>query len=125
MRGTRRQDGVDVVPCNPYPEAAIPAPLLSDPHVTSNMVFVKRWTLTNDGQVMVFRMSNRTLQVCFLAERVEVLLASESRVVSYVGADGRRTTLPLPAVTSHSEEISRRVIQTKEILSRLITNREI
>ncbi|EKF28498.1 protein kinase, putative,polo-like protein kinase, putative [Trypanosoma cruzi marinkellei] len=113
-------EGVEVVRCSPYMD---PTPvLLSEPHMIEDIVYVKRWLLT--PHAMIFRLSNKTIQVCF-HDKAEVILSSESRVVTYTDASGHRITVPLYSATSHSNEIASRLRYTKDILCELIQNREL
>ncbi|KEG13852.1 protein kinase [Trypanosoma grayi] len=114
------REGVDVVRCSPYISQA--PVLLSEPHMIEDIVYVKRWLLT--PQAMIFRLSNKTIQVCF-HDKAEVILSSESRIVTYTDANGRRVTMALSAVTSRSSEIAARLRYTKDILCELIQNREL
>lgn len=115
-----KKDGVEVVSCTPYTATA--PTLLTEPHMVSDMVYVKRWLIT--PQAMIFRLSNRTIQVCFF-DNVEVILSSESKIVSFTEASGRRRTIPLSAVAAQSEEIASRLKYTKDILHKLINNKEL
>ena len=115
-----KKDGVEVVSCTPYTATA--PTLLTEPHMVSDMVYVKRWLIT--PQAMIFRLSNRTIQVCFF-DNVEVILSSESKIVSFTEATGRRRTIPLSAVAAQSEEIASRLKYTKDILHKLINNKEL
>lgn len=115
-----KKDGVEVVTCSPF--ASAKAPLVTEPHMTSDMVYVKRWLLTS--RAMIFRLSNKTIQVCFL-DGAEVILSSETKVVTYTDAKGKRLTIPLSRAPSQSQEIADRLKYTKDILSELINNKEL
>ena len=91
--------------------------------MTSDMVYVKRWMIT--PQAMVFRLSNRVIQVCFFEDKSEVILASESRIVTFSDRNGNRRTMPLTAVNAEGGELAQKLMLTKDILSRLIANRDI
>nr|CCC49304.1 polo-like protein kinase, fragment [Trypanosoma vivax Y486] len=119
-RGRSSQAGVDVVRCSPYVSRA-PA-LLSDPHMIEDIVYVKRWLITPEA--IIFRLSNRTIQVCF-HDKAEVILSSESRVVTYTNGAGERVTMALSSVASRSREIASRLQYTKDILCELIQKRDI
>ncbi|RNF19555.1 putative protein kinase, putative,polo-like protein kinase [Trypanosoma conorhini] len=119
-RGRNGREGVEVVRCSPYADQE--PVLLSKPNMIENIVYVKRWLLT--PHAMIFRLSNRTIQVCF-HDKAEIILTSESRVVTYTDASGHRVTLPLSSAASRSDEISTRLLYTKEILCELIQNREL
>jgi polo-like kinase 1 len=96
--------------------------LLSEPHMVSDMIYVKRWI--QNPEAMILRLSNKVIQVAF-NDRAEVLLSSESRVVTYTDPHGRRRTMLLSAVARESEEIAQRLRYTRDTLSRLISNREL
>ena len=49
------------------------------------MPFLKKWVRTRHA--ILFRLSNRTVQVLFF-DRSEVLLSSEARMVTYVNKQG-------------------------------------
>lgn len=96
--------------------------LLSEPNMVSDMVYVKRWIV--NPEAMIFRLSNKTIQVAF-KDRTEVILSSESKVVTYTDASGRRRTMLLSSVASQSEEVAGRLKYTRDILCKLINNREL
>jgi polo-like kinase 1 len=119
-RSRGRRDGVEVVACSPF--TAPTSALLTDPHMTSDMIYVKRWMITQ--QAVIFRLSNKTIQVCFF-DKTEVILMSEQRTVAFTDPSGRRRTMPLSAVSSQSEDVAQRLKYTKDILCKLISNKEI
>ena len=55
-------------------------------------VYVKKWMRTKHA--IMFRLSNKIVQVNF-QDHTEILLNSESRLVTYVNKKGERSTLPL------------------------------
>lgn len=106
---------VQVVTCSSF---APPAPARStDPHAFSDFVYVKRW-LRVDG-ALVFRLSNKTVQVCF-EDGADIILSSEWRVVTYTDPSGHRRTLPLSAVANEWEEAAERLRSTKNVLYKVI-----
>jgi polo-like kinase 1 len=115
-----RSSGVEVVHCSPY-AAAAPV-LLSEPHMVSDMIYAKRWLIT--PQAMIFRLSNKSIQVCF-RDNAEVILSSESKAFTYTDAQGKRRTMLLSSAASQSDEIATRLKYTKDILCKLISNREL
>ena len=119
-KGKGKKEGVEVVTCSPF--TCSKTPLVTEPNMTSDMVYVKRWLLT--PRAMIFRLSNKTIQVCFL-DRAEVILSSETKVVTYTDANGKRLTIPLSRAPSQSQEIADRLKYTKDILSELINNKEL
>ena len=54
--------------------------------------YVKKWMRTRHA--IMFRLSNKIVQVCF-QDKTEIILSSESRVVTYVNKKGERMTYPL------------------------------
>ena len=56
------------------------------------IVYVKKWMRTKHA--IIFRLSNKIVQVSF-QDHTEILLNSESRLVTYVNKKGERQTLPL------------------------------
>ena len=52
------------------------------------MIYLKKWVRTRHA--ILFRLSNRTVQVVFF-DRSEVLLSSEARVITYVNKQGERS----------------------------------
>jgi len=83
-----------------------------------NMVFLKKWVRTRHA--ILFRLSNRTVQVVFF-DKSEVLLSSEAKIVTYVNKVGERTEHTLGEVLSTGRaDIAKRLKYTKDILYRLI-----
>lgn len=106
---------VQVVTCSSF---VPPAPARStDPHTFNDFVYVKRW-LRVDG-ALVFRLSNKTVQVCF-EDGADIILSSEWRVVTYTDPSGHRRTLPLSSVAQEWEEAAERLRSTKNVLYKVI-----
>ncbi|KPI83960.1 putative protein kinase putative polo-like protein kinase [Leptomonas seymouri] len=106
---------VQVVTCSSF---VPPTPVRStDPHTFNDFVYVKRW-LRVDG-ALVFRLSNKTVQVCF-EDGAEIILSSEWRVVTYTDPSGHRRTLPLSSVANEWEEAAERLRSTKNVLYKVI-----
>jgi polo-like kinase 1 len=121
LKAKGKKDGVEVVRCCPFKGTGTPV-LLTEPHMVNDMIYVKRWMQTQ--QAMIFRLSNKTIQVCFF-DKTEVILMSEQKSVAYTDARGHRLTMPLSAVSSQSEEVSSRLKYTKDILCKLISTKDI
>ncbi len=69
---------------------------------------------------IMFRLSNKIVQVNFL-DHTEIILSSESRVVTYVNKKRERMTYPLTtAMESSNQEMSKRLKYTKDILTHLL-----
>lgn len=87
----------------------------------TNMIYVKKWMRTKHA--IMFRLSNKIVQVCF-QDQTEIILSSESRVVTYVNKKGERLTFPLSnALESNNSEMTKRLKYTKDILTHMLTLR--
>jgi polo-like kinase 1 len=81
-------------------------------------VYVKKWMRTKHA--ILFRLSNKIVQVCF-QDHTEIILSSESRVVTYVNKKGERLTYPLNnALESNNNEMTKRLKYTKDILTHML-----
>jgi len=71
---------------------------------------------------IMFRLSNKIVQVCF-QDHTEIILSSESRIVTYVNKKkGERSTYPLSsALESNNYEMTKRLKYTKDILTHMLT----
>ncbi|KAK7198714.1 polo-like protein kinase [Novymonas esmeraldas] len=108
-------DRVQVVTCSHFQPPT--PPRSTDPHVSTDFVFVKRWLRV--AGALVFRLSNKTVQVCF-DDGAEMILSSEWSVATYTEPSGRRRTLPLTSVATEWKEAAERLHSTKAVLSQLI-----
>ena len=80
--------------------------------------YVKKWMRTRHA--IMFRLSNKIVQVCF-QDKTEIILSSESRVVTYANKRGDRTTYPLSTALEMSNyEITKRLKYTKDILTHML-----
>ena len=85
----------------------------------NNYVYVKKWMRTKHA--IMFRLSNRIVQVCF-QDHTEIILSSESRIVTYVNKKAERLTYPLgSALESNNTEMTKRLKYTKDILTHMLT----
>jgi polo-like kinase 1 len=85
---------------------------------TLNFVYVKKWMRTKHA--IMFRLSNKIVQVCF-QDHTEIILSSESRVVTYVNKKMERLTYPLSnALESNNSEMTKRLKYTKDILTHML-----
>lgn len=85
----------------------------------NNYVYVKKWMRTRHA--IMFRLSNRIVQVCF-QDHTEIILSSESRIVTYVNKKAERLTYPLgSALESNNTEMTKRLKYTKDILTHMLT----
>lgn len=85
----------------------------------TNFIYVKKWMRTRHA--IMFRLSNKIVQVCF-QDHTEIILSSESRVVTYANKKGERSTYPLSsALESNNFEMTKRLKYTKDILTHMLT----
>ena len=81
--------------------------------------YVKKWMRTRHA--IMFRLSNKIVQVCF-QDKTEIILSSESRVVTYCNKKGERQTYPLSTALEMSNyEMTKRLKYTKDILTHMLT----
>ena len=81
-------------------------------------IYVKKWLKTKHA--IMFRLSNKIVQVNF-QDGTEIILSSESKVVTYVNKKGERQSYPLSsALESTNAEMAKRLKYTKEILTRML-----
>ena len=84
-------------------------------------VYVKKWMKTKHA--ILFRLSNKIVQVCFL-DQTEIILSSETKIVTYMDKKGVRTTYPLnTALESDNYEMTKRLKYTKQILMHMLTSK--
>lgn len=84
-----------------------------------NFTYVKKWMRTKHA--IMFRLSNKIVQVCF-QDHTEIILSSESRVVTYCNKKGDRSSYPLSsALESNNYEMTKRLKYTKDILTHMLT----
>lgn len=68
----------------------------------------------------MFRLSNKVVQVNF-QDHTEIMLSSETKVVTYVNKRGERSTYPLnSAMESANVEMVKRLKYTKDILTHML-----
>ena len=73
---------------------------------------------------ILFRLSNKIVQVCFL-DQTEIILSSETKIVTYINKKGERLTYPLSdALDSNNSEMTKRLKYTKDILTHMLTARQ-
>lgn len=69
---------------------------------------------------IMFRLSNKVVQVNF-QDHTEIMLSSETKVVTYVNKRGERSTYPLnSAMESANVEMVKRLKYTKDILTHML-----
>ena len=80
--------------------------------------YVKKWMRTRHA--IMFRLSNKIVQVCF-QDHTEIILSSESRIVTYVNKRGERSTYPLSSALENSNyEMTKRLKYTIDILTHML-----
>ena len=71
---------------------------------------------------VMFRLSNKIVQVNF-QDHTEIILSSETKMVTYVNKKGVRNTYRLSqAIDSGDLEMQKRLKYTKDILTQMLTN---
>uniref|UniRef100_A0A7S2PIT0 Serine/threonine-protein kinase PLK n=1 Tax=Leptocylindrus danicus TaxID=163516 RepID=A0A7S2PIT0_9STRA len=106
--------------------------------VEEDPVYVKKWVRTRHA--ILFRLSDRTVQVVFF-DHTEVILSAGARLVTYVDKMNNRTTFPLNSIATSTStatdgnmadfdfdqnsnfqaEIAKRLRYAKDIMHQLIT----
>ena len=81
-------------------------------------MYVKKWMRTRHA--IMFRLSNKVVQVNF-QDHTEIMLSSETKVVTYVNKKGERSTYPLSSAMENSNlEMVKRLKYTKDILTHML-----
>lgn len=85
------------------------------------MIYLKKWMKTRHASLL--RLSNKIVQVAF-SDKTEIILSSESRLVTYVNKKGERTKYPISsALDSDNSEMAKRLKYTKEILTHMLNSK--
>ena len=85
------------------------------------MIYLKKWMKTRHASLL--RLSNKIVQVAF-TDKTEIILSSESKMVTYVNKKGERQKYPIAnALENDNTEMSKRLKYTKEILTHMLNNR--
>ena len=85
------------------------------------MVYLKKWMKTRHASLL--RLSNKIVQVAF-SDKTEIILSSESKLVTYVNKKGERTKYPIAnALDSDNSEMAKRLKYTKEILTHMLNSK--
>ena len=72
---------------------------------------------------ILFRLSNKIVQVSFL-DQTEIILSSETKVVTYMDKKGQLSSYPLnTALDSSNNEMTKRLKYTKQILMHMLTSK--
>ena len=102
----------------PTPNTKIPDEVKNRPKRIKDVVYVKKWMRTRHA--IMFRLSNKVVQVNF-QDHTEIMLSSETKVVTYVNKRGERSTYPLnSAMESANLEMVKRLKYTKDILTHML-----
>ena len=92
--------------------------LVDESEMPAAPIYVKKWMRTRHA--IMFRLSNKIVQVNF-QDHTEIILSSESKMVTYVNKRGERSTYPLSsALESTNLEMSKRLKYTKDILTHML-----
>lgn len=85
------------------------------------MIYLKKWMKTRHASLL--RLSNKIVQVAF-SDKTEIILSSESKLVTYVNKKGERQKYPISnALDSDNSEMAKRLKYTKEILTHMLNAR--
>ena len=102
----------------PKPNEKIPEDVQKQTRRIMDVVYVKKWMRTRHA--IMFRLSNKVVQVNF-QDHTEIMLSSETKVVTYVNKRGERSTYPLnSAMESANVEMVKRLKYTKDILTHML-----
>ena len=85
-----------------------------------NLVYVKKWIRTKHA--ILFRLSNKIVQICFL-DSTEIILKGESKMVTYIKKKNEKLNYPLStAMESDNKEMTKRLKYTKDILTHMLNS---
>jgi len=83
------------------------------------LVYVKKWFRTRHA--ILFRLSDRTVQVVFF-DQTEIILSAGARLVTFVDKKSERTTFSLNNLSAQvNSEVAKRLRYAKDTMHRLIT----
>jgi len=92
------------------------------PAKEKSTIYVKKWMRTKHA--ILFRLSNKIVQVIF-QDHTEIILSSESRVVTFVNKKAERMTYPLTsALESTNMEMVKRLRYTKDLLTHMLNGNQ-
>lgn len=81
------------------------------------IIYVKKWNITRHA--IMFRLTNKVVQVIF-QDKTEVLLSTETHMVTYVDKKGLRSTIPIEQASETSNsQAAKRIKYTKDMLSHM------
>ena len=82
------------------------------------MIYLKKVMKTRNAQLL--RLSNKIVQVVF-SDKTEIILSSESKMVTYVDKNGDRLKYPInTALDMPNPQMAKRLKYTKEILTHML-----
>ena len=81
-----------------------------------NLVYVKKWIRTKHA--ILFRLSNKIVQICFL-DSTEIILKGESKMVTYINKKNEKLNYPL---STDNKEMTKRLKYTKDILTHMLNS---
>ena len=85
-----------------------------------NLVYVKKWIRTKHA--ILFRLSNKIVQICFL-DSTEIILKGEYKMVTYINKKNEKLNYPLStAMESDNKEMTKRLKYTKDILTHMLNS---
>ena len=85
-------------------------------------IYVKKWMKTKHA--VMFRLSNKVVQVIFHQDQTEIILSSELKVVTYLNKKQERLHFPLSsALESSNQEMAKRLKYTKDILTQMLSGK--
>jgi polo-like kinase 1 len=84
-----------------------------------DFIFVKKWIKTRHA--IIFRLSNKAIQVCF-KDKTQIILNIANENVIYINKKGEEDIYPInKALNSSNYEMNKRVKYTKDVLSYMIS----
>ena len=84
-----------------------------------DFIFVKKWIKTKHA--MIFRFSNKTIQVCF-KDRSQIIMYTLKKKLIYINKNLEKKVYPFnKALDSSNHEMNKRVKYTKEILAHMMS----
>ena len=84
-----------------------------------NYVYVKKWMRTK--QAILFRLSNKIIQVCFL-DTTEIILKSDAKQITYINKKNERKNYSYnSSLESEDHEMNKRLKYTKEMLAHILS----
>jgi len=90
---------------------------------SADLVYVKKWIRTE--QALLFRLSNRSVQLLF-SDKTELLLSSEARIVTYLDENNKRETFHLSSIMADEErgDVVKKLKYTKDVLHLLVHGKD-